>query len=352
MRAVVIGAGLIAKQHLAALQKCRNVEVVGVCDLSPAKAEAASERFGVSGWFTDHREMLAQTRPDVAHVTTPARTHCRIGTDCLRSGANVLIEKPIATDETELEQILDEAEEAGRWVIEDYNYLFNDDVQAMRRLAASGRMGELRRVEVRLHLGVFGPGSPYLDADAPHPATGEPLGAVSDFITHMAYLAHAFAGRGVADGVSCRRRNDSSPSIDSLVATIDGEACVATLAFDAYAQPDEFRLRVHGSRLVVDANLFEKGLTVTECGESPNPLSPIRGSLSRGAQEVRNAGRSLSRKLSGGPGAYEGLWRLIAGAYESLEAGKAPPISPSHIRSVNRLVAELSQAGGEVCVSS
>jgi predicted dehydrogenase len=58
MRAALIGAGQIARQHLACLKVLPGAEVTAVCDLSPATAEAAAERFGIDAWFTDHRAML------------------------------------------------------------------------------------------------------------------------------------------------------------------------------------------------------------------------------------------------------------------------------------------------------
>ena len=43
MKAALIGAGQIARQHLGCLQRLPGVEVAAVCDLSPATAECAAE---------------------------------------------------------------------------------------------------------------------------------------------------------------------------------------------------------------------------------------------------------------------------------------------------------------------
>jgi hypothetical protein len=47
-------------------------------------------------------------------------------------------------------------------------------------------------------------------------------------------------------------------------------------------------------------------------------------------------------KLSGAPGAYAGLWELIARTYEAIGSGGSPPVWPADIRAVNRLVADLT----------
>ena len=53
MKAALIGAGQIAKQHLACLKELEGVEVGAVCDLSPATAAAAA----VAGRIVDPRTL-------------------------------------------------------------------------------------------------------------------------------------------------------------------------------------------------------------------------------------------------------------------------------------------------------
>src|SRR5258706_6133681 len=75
LRAALIGTGAIAREHLAALATLPGVEVGGVCDLSPARAEATAERFGLERWYTDHRRMLADVAHALVHITTPPTSH-------------------------------------------------------------------------------------------------------------------------------------------------------------------------------------------------------------------------------------------------------------------------------------
>ncbi|MEQ1912942.1 MAG: Gfo/Idh/MocA family oxidoreductase, partial [Vicinamibacterales bacterium] len=89
MKAAIIGAGQIARQHLTCLEKLPGVEIAGICDLSPAAAEFATERHGAGAWFTDYREMFAQVKPDVVHITTPPSSHYRLAIDAVRAGAHV-----------------------------------------------------------------------------------------------------------------------------------------------------------------------------------------------------------------------------------------------------------------------
>ena len=79
----------MAQQHLACVAGLRDVELVAVCDLSAALAESAAERYRVKRWYTDHARLLAETKPDVVHITTQAASHFRLTEDCLKADAHV-----------------------------------------------------------------------------------------------------------------------------------------------------------------------------------------------------------------------------------------------------------------------
>jgi predicted dehydrogenase len=125
MKAALIGAGQIARQHLACLQGLPGVEIAAVCDLSPSVAEAAAERHQVGRWYTDYRKMLDEVRPNVVHVTTPPNSHYRLASDALNAGSHVIVEKPATVTFDELDGLLHRATERHLALVEDYNYLFN-----------------------------------------------------------------------------------------------------------------------------------------------------------------------------------------------------------------------------------
>lgn len=319
---------------------------MGVCDLSPALAEAAAERFGVAAWFTDHREMLEATSADVVHIGTPPRTHYALAVDALEAGAHAFVEKPITTQLDEWSQLRELAEERGLQLIEDHNYLFNETTLRLKRWVDSGRFGEVTHVDVTIHLDILGEGSRMVDPNVPHPSLSLPGGVIAEFLTHMAYLSYAFVGehRGVRTLWQKRSQDTPLPS-DEFRALIDAERGTASLCFSAHAQPDCFLLGVHGTRMRAEAHLFEPRLVSERLMGGPRPLLPLRNGLRRSFEELSGAFGSLWRKLGGGPGAYEGQWELLRRTYESLERGSPPPVSLDQIDSVNRLVAELTDKG-------
>ncbi|HEX6884903.1 MAG TPA: Gfo/Idh/MocA family oxidoreductase [Planctomycetota bacterium] len=338
MRAVLIGAGAIAREHLAALQAVPGVEVAGVCDLSPVMAEVTAQQFHVPRWFTDHRAMLAEVRPELVHVTTPPGSHARLATDALEAGAHVLVEKPITHDLGEMEALLALAERKGRLLVEDHNYLFNAPVARLLSMQARGELGELVHVHVTFHLAILGAGSRYVDPNVPHPASQGPGGAIADFVTHLAYLGVAFAGPSAELYVSWRKRGDSPLPADELRALMEGERGSALLEFSSHAQPDGFWIEAHGTRLRARASLFEPLLAIERLRPGPRPLVPVKNGLAVALAQARAGIGGLTRKLSGRPMSYEGLHELVRRTVVAIRGGGPPPVTPADIRAVNRLV--------------
>src|SRR5215470_14683979 len=339
MKAALIGAGQIARQHLACLNTLPGVELAAICDLSPATAEAAAERYGIPAWFTDHHAMLDKVRPDVVHVTTPPTSHFRLAMDSLDAGAHVIVEKPATSTIDELEALVRRAGEVGRHLVEDYNYVFNRAPQEILRRVESGEFGAVTHVEVLLCLDILGPGG-FADPNSPHPALTLAGGAIADFLPHLASLAHAFVGPHRSAKAVWTKRKSSPLPFDEFRCVVDAERGTAVLGFSASAQPDAFWLRVYGERMQATANLFETRLTFDGPRNVPKPLRPFFSSLDEGRDIRRAALATLLRKFRG-PGAYEGLWELLARTYRALADGSALPVTASHLLAVNRMVEAL-----------
>jgi predicted dehydrogenase len=344
MQAAVIGTGRIARQHLQCLAELPGVKVAAVCDLWPGLAEAAAERFGIGRWFTDHRRMLDEIKPDVVHVTTPPPSHFRLAMDALDAGAHAIVEKPITLRYEDLAALQTRAEEKGRALLEDYNYLFNKPVRRIVELIDSGEFGQVTHVEVLLCLDILGKGSVFTDPNAPHPCLSMPGGAIADFLSHLASLSRLFAGpHESVSTIWAKRIADSPLPSDEFRALINAERATVSLGFTARAQPDVFWLRVYGTKMRAETNLFEPTLTIDRLRGGPKPLMPLINGLSEAMDVSRGAVGGLIRKLSGGPGAYEGLWELLTRTYAAFSTKQPMPIGPGFVRDVNRLVADLTR---------
>jgi predicted dehydrogenase len=341
MKVAVVGAGRIALEHFGALRTLGDVEVV-VCDRSPAAAESAADRFDLASWYVDYEEMLRLEQPGFVHVTTPATTHVPLARSALESGAHVLVEKPVAIEYADWLGLRELALANGRWLLEDHAYQFSAPVSKVHRLVEEGEFGDVVHVEVTQCLDIHSEESGFSDPNAPHPSLALPGGAISDFLTHLAYLCWIFLGEHEeVEGCWWKRNPDSLSPHDEMRALVRAKAASAGLAFSASGRPQGLFLRVYGTRMRAEMNLFENTLRLDRVRPGPSPLTPFWNGLRGGWSEAAGGVQSLWSKLSGRPGACEGVWQLIRRTYTALQRGEPPPIGLEQIDGTNRLVRDL-----------
>ncbi len=74
----LIGAGYVALRHLVALRDLDFVDIVGIADTDPARAQELARRFQIAGIYRDAAEMIDATRPDAVHILTPPSSHAAL----------------------------------------------------------------------------------------------------------------------------------------------------------------------------------------------------------------------------------------------------------------------------------
>lgn len=340
-RTAVVGTGFIAREHLGCLRQLPNVDIVAVCDRSPAVGEATAERIGGARWFSDHGRMLQETAPNVVHVLTPAASHFGIAMDAIDAGAHVFVEKPITTSYEEWTRLRERAEAAGRWLVENHNYRFDPSVLRVARLVESGHFGAVCHVDVRFFQAVGDPAHPFGDPNAPHPTLSLSGGPISDFLPHMASLVYAFVGQHRRVQTLWRKRNASGLlPYDEFLAVVEAAGGAATMAFNANSRPEGFWLDVHGTTSQARINLYDGRLTIARARRGPLPLTAVSNGIAEAGSVTRAAVAGLWERVSGGPGSYRGLWLLIERFYAALDADGDPPVTPEEIDAVNRLVTD------------
>lgn len=103
LRVAVVGMGLMGMLHARIFSRMRDVEVVGVVDIDPARTALATAEFAAPAFrslaeIIDKVDAVSVTLPDTLHVEA-----CRLA---LRAGKHVIVEKPLATNVADCEAIL------------------------------------------------------------------------------------------------------------------------------------------------------------------------------------------------------------------------------------------------------
>ncbi|MGA2127431.1 MAG: Gfo/Idh/MocA family oxidoreductase [Xanthobacteraceae bacterium] len=339
LRGVLIGCGAIAREHLAAVAELGDVEVAGICDISPVRAEAAAERFGIARWYTSHQKLLDDIRPDLVHITTPPSSHFAIARDCLSAGLNVLCEKPITLDYAEFVQLKTMAARSGCMFVENQSYRFHSSVRRIEELVRTGELGDVLEVQVCLSLDLFGAGSSYVDLNAPHFGLALRGGVIGDFLPHIAYLAHMFTGP-VSDVRTLWTKHtvDSPLPADEFRGFIRGTRANGYVSFSGNGKPNGFLVRVAGTRMRTEADLFEPPRNTRKRSRRGEPaLMTLVDGIAEARDVLRGTLAGFSRKL-GGTSSNDGLSEVIARTYRAVERREPQPVDLDDMDAAARLV--------------
>ena len=110
IKAGIIGCGKVGPFHAAAYQKISGCELTAVYDVQEDRAEAFAAKFGCKA-YTSVEAMIKDNGLDVVSVCTPHPIHRKAAVEALRFGANIAIEKPLASSLEDCDAILEAAEE-------------------------------------------------------------------------------------------------------------------------------------------------------------------------------------------------------------------------------------------------
>jgi predicted dehydrogenase len=130
-----------------------NVEFVGLCDKNGKRVEAGKQLIGADcPTFTNFDEMCAQVKPDLLMVTTVDSTHVEFITKALGKGIDVITEKPMVTDEKQVQAVLDAEKKHKRKITVAFNYRYAPKHQKIKEIIQSGEIGEITSVDFAWYL--------------------------------------------------------------------------------------------------------------------------------------------------------------------------------------------------------
>jgi predicted dehydrogenase len=120
----IIGLGAMGKNHYNTLKNFKNVNIVGLCDVS--KNEEFEEPF-----FTDFQQMLVETKPDAVIIVTPTFLHKKYALICTEHNVNMFIEKPAASSVEDAKEMVKAIKEKNLKSCVGYIERFNPVVKAL-----------------------------------------------------------------------------------------------------------------------------------------------------------------------------------------------------------------------------
>jgi predicted dehydrogenase len=138
-----IGGGGISRTHMRYLAEMEDVELAGVADISETALAQCSKEFGLSNCFTDYRDLLKIKDIVAVTVGTPNAAHHRPTIDALKTGKDVMVEKPMAITSEEAAEMVKTARQQKRLLVIGFQHRFAPAAQMIRRSIDQGAFGKV-----------------------------------------------------------------------------------------------------------------------------------------------------------------------------------------------------------------
>jgi predicted dehydrogenase len=142
-RVAVIGVGALGKHHARILAALPDVDLVAIVDINESRAREIGGLVNALP-FTNASDVLG--RVDAVSVAVPTESHLSVALPFLQRGIGVLVEKPLARNAAEAQQMIDAAEASGAVFGVGHTERYNPAVAAVRPLLDHPRFIEVHRL--------------------------------------------------------------------------------------------------------------------------------------------------------------------------------------------------------------
>ena len=147
----IVGTGNISRMHIEAYkafpERCK---IVALVDIVPEKAWERKKLYDLNEAevYSSHKDILDIADIDLVSVCTPPFCHAEITIDCLNSGKNVLVEKPMAVSLEECDAMIEAERKSGKTLSVVAQNRFRDPIMNLKKTLDSGLLGRVLHAQV------------------------------------------------------------------------------------------------------------------------------------------------------------------------------------------------------------
>jgi len=148
----IIGCGNVTELKSGpAFNKVEHSKLVAVMRRNPALAEDYTKRHGVPKWYSDADQLINDPKVNAVYIATPPDTHASYAIQAMKAGKPVYVEKPMARNYQECQEMIRVSEETGVPLFVAYYRRTLPAFLKVKDLIDNGIIGKPLTVNVRLH---------------------------------------------------------------------------------------------------------------------------------------------------------------------------------------------------------
>jgi len=142
IKVCLIGAGQWGRQHARVFSQRPDVTLCAVAGRTLEKTQTRAAEFGLRA-YTNVVEMLEREKPDLVSLSLPNLEHFEATMQVIQSGYPLLVEKPLAFDLQEADQMLNEAAKRDLFFAINFNHRYAKPLRLALDAIEKGRLGDL-----------------------------------------------------------------------------------------------------------------------------------------------------------------------------------------------------------------
>lgn len=153
INAVFAGCGRISDLHALGYHNNQQGRIYGIYDPDRQKAEIKGALWQVEKIYGSYEEVLADPAVDLIEILTPHHLHCEMAVAAARNGKNISLQKPMALNLDQADQIIKAADESGIILRVYENFVYYPPYIKARELITTGEIGEPLSFNLRVRCG-------------------------------------------------------------------------------------------------------------------------------------------------------------------------------------------------------
>ena len=336
MRVAVAGAGAFGRNHLRVLRELETealgAALVAAVEPDSRRAEETASHYGIPVFPSVDAMLASGLRVDAACVAVPTVQHHVVASVLLDAGIDLLVEKPLAANLHEADELIRIQEKTGRILQPGHLERFNPAVLAVEPRLKRPMFFEAHR------LSVFTPRS--LDVDV-----------VLDLMIHDLDIVLTFAASPVRE-VRAVGLPILSPKVDIANVRVEFESgCVANFTASRASTERVRKLRFFEPRQYVSIDYARRDVLVIRVDSGANVPAELAAALASGKADAATLAKLAASAAAGSAPGFqfikpeitpgEPLRLEILSFLESVRTRRAPKVTPQQGRAGLELALEI-----------
>jgi len=163
----VVGCGYWGKNLVRNFYELKSL--YAICDVDKDRLKSFQKKYSNLTIYNDFRELLKDPQAEAIAISTPATTHHNLAREALLADKDVFVEKPIAMNYKDGEELVSLAKEKNKILMVGHILEYHPAVIKLKDLIDNGELGKIKYIySNRLNLGKFRTEENILWSFAPH----------------------------------------------------------------------------------------------------------------------------------------------------------------------------------------